>query len=316
MSEDVAAYDGHPVVIANRVLRELSDHTIAFQPAYARLTGSIVAGLFLSQAMYWTSRVPEGRGGWFYKSQAEWQEETCLTRTEQETARKKLIALGILEEKRAGQPARLWYRVKSPKLAMLLAGQNAASSQSSLQETCNLECGEPADKSAGNLQSLIRSSENTTEITHSSFPPTPKGEAAKPQKPRAKPKVFLPDDFGISDQLVAWAARKGFTRKQMDSQIERFRNNAVMKQLKYADWNLAFQNWMENARDWGHLSGTANDHQSESDPEAYRVLPDQPRMTMAEGIAAWQDEHGTDIQVIRTGDAARRHKEATHESHR
>lgn len=80
---------------------------------------------------------------------------------------------------------------------------------------------------------------------------------SKPKQKR-KPMTFLPDDWGIGDDLIAWADERGYTLAQMDSQVERFKNNAVMKQHRYADWDRAFQNWMNNARDWGHLKATSN----------------------------------------------------------
>lgn len=77
---------------------------------------------------------------------------------------------------------------------------------------------------------------------------------ARPKaKAKPSPKSFIPDDFHISDRLLRWADEKGFTVEEMESQFERFQNNARMKQHRYADWDAAFQNWMHNARDWGHL---------------------------------------------------------------
>jgi hypothetical protein len=69
--------------------------------------------LFLSQALYWTRvlRKQTERNGWFFKSIDDWEHETGLTRTEQATVRKALRAANILEEKRCGMPARVWYRV-------------------------------------------------------------------------------------------------------------------------------------------------------------------------------------------------------------
>ena len=68
----------------------------------------------LSQATYWTDvqeRTNAGALGWFFKTQQEWNEETCLSRAEQETARRKLVARGFLEEQRKGLPAKLYFRV-------------------------------------------------------------------------------------------------------------------------------------------------------------------------------------------------------------
>jgi hypothetical protein len=61
----------------------------------------------LSQAFYWSSpKRNKTENQWFYKSQTEWTEETGLSRAEQETARKKLRAIGVLEEKKQGLAAK------------------------------------------------------------------------------------------------------------------------------------------------------------------------------------------------------------------
>src|SRR5687767_10207092 len=121
------------------LVRALSDRPIAFNPAYARLAGSVTAGLFLSQAMYWSMRTKHD-DGWFYKSQIEWSSETAMSRTEIETARKRLRSLGVLHEKRKGNPARLWYQIDVDRLTNLIAGIL----QTSLQESRNQDAMNPA----------------------------------------------------------------------------------------------------------------------------------------------------------------------------
>lgn len=113
-------------------LLELFDRPIAFHPVLARLTGSVAAGLFLSQAIYWQKRIPAKRlagcpgPDWFFHTIEEWAEETAMGRDEQKSARKRLVALGLLEEKRAGIPARLFYRVKVEEIEKMLKKQQIA----------------------------------------------------------------------------------------------------------------------------------------------------------------------------------------------
>ena len=66
-------------------------------------------GCLLSQIWYWNmngkngeSRIPEDRDGWFFKSMDEIAHETGMSRSEIETARKKLVSLSLLEEERRG----------------------------------------------------------------------------------------------------------------------------------------------------------------------------------------------------------------------
>lgn len=94
----------------SKLLKKMFDRPIAYHRALVPFAG-VTGAVLLSQAIYWSKRLEEDRDGWFYKTRDEWNEETGLTRKEQETARKKLTSLGILEEKLQGIPAQLWFRV-------------------------------------------------------------------------------------------------------------------------------------------------------------------------------------------------------------
>jgi len=108
-------------------LIDLLDRPIAFHRVFADLTGSIPAALLLSQALYWQRRCPGGRDGWWWKTADEWFEEARLTRREQQSARKILVRLGVLEEIKKGVPCRLWFRLDLNKLLVLI--QSAAPRQ-------------------------------------------------------------------------------------------------------------------------------------------------------------------------------------------
>lgn len=69
---------------------------VAYYPELNKVTGSKTATLFLCQFLYWSSRCRDD--GWIYKNNYQIEDETGLTYMEQRTARKILIALGILEE--------------------------------------------------------------------------------------------------------------------------------------------------------------------------------------------------------------------------
>ncbi|MBL8482446.1 MAG: hypothetical protein JNJ60_09630 [Rhodocyclaceae bacterium] len=101
----------------------LERRRIAFHTNVTRLVGDAKAGLFLSQAMYWTRTgdcIVE-RQGWFYKTAAEWSSETGLSRHEIRRARALLSAAGLLEQRVQGFPATCWYRVNLAALGMRLA---------------------------------------------------------------------------------------------------------------------------------------------------------------------------------------------------
>ena len=97
----------------------LFDRPIAYHPLLARITGSVNAGVLLSQFLYWTPRTTDP-DGWFWKTGDEITDETALTRKEQESARKLLKRSGLVTEVRRGVPARLFYRVDMTRLTCAL----------------------------------------------------------------------------------------------------------------------------------------------------------------------------------------------------
>jgi hypothetical protein len=99
---------------------ELFDLPISFHRSYVRVTGSVTAALMLSQAIAWSEALEPQAQGWFSKSQADWACESGLTRWEQQTARRVLRKRGLLEERKAGAPARLWFRVNEERLWQVL----------------------------------------------------------------------------------------------------------------------------------------------------------------------------------------------------
>lgn len=142
------------------ILTELLDRPIAFQRAFVRLGAGITGALMLSQAIYWSRRTDDSEG-WFYKSQSEWEEETGLTRYEQEGARKALCKIGVLEESRSGVPARLYYRINPRKLRAILIGENP---QTGSLVDPSQDWGNSPNKKGGNQQSF-KGTETTTETT-------------------------------------------------------------------------------------------------------------------------------------------------------
>jgi hypothetical protein len=111
--------------VTPQLLLDVFDLPISFHRCLVPLTGSVTAALMLSQAICTTHDLDPGAYGWFQKSQEEWAGETGLTRWEQETARRSLREAGFLMERRAGMPARLWFRVCSQVVWEALKAQAA-----------------------------------------------------------------------------------------------------------------------------------------------------------------------------------------------
>lgn len=154
---------------------ELLDRPIAFQRAFVDLGIGITGALMLSQCVYWAKRT-SNTDGWFYKSQAEWERETGMTRREQETARKRLVKAGFLEECRKGVPARLFYRIDTEALEAALkelssrmaesANQECTKRATSLSQEDKQECTESPISDGWKRQSITEiTTETTAEIT-------------------------------------------------------------------------------------------------------------------------------------------------------
>jgi hypothetical protein len=143
----------------------LTDRPIAYHPIITRVVGSATAGIFLSQLLYWTPRAHDPEG-WVYKTQDDILEETGLTRTEQETARRILRGAQVMEEQKKGLPAKLYFRVKMDQLIELLASfQPKPGKRRRPAEALPVGSGVPrqgssdaADKDAGILQPRMRES--------------------------------------------------------------------------------------------------------------------------------------------------------------
>lgn len=172
-------------------LVDLLDRPIAFQRSFVSLGVGITGALMLSQAIYWTGRTSDV-DGWFWKTAAEWEAETGLTRREQDGARERLRAIGVLEEVRREIPAKLFYRVNIEALEAALgmhqtAKQGCTKAPNSMHQTANLY--------APNSQSNTKTTSKTTQ----------RSIYSAGAKPEAKPKPSAP---AIPDWIPAdeWKA--------------------------------------------------------------------------------------------------------------
>lgn len=163
-----------------RVLLLRAGHrVVAFNPLFAKITGCVKAGLFLSQAFYWQGVV--GPDVPFYKTSVEWEKETCLTKREQVTAREKLKSLGVLKEfvtNAPTGPSTLFFELDLFVLSDKLGDWDG----SRVPETPFKECGNVTLKSA-ETSLFYKEEESTTESTTYIKPsPLTKAEEKEPTR--------------------------------------------------------------------------------------------------------------------------------------
>lgn len=177
----------------------------------ARMTGSTDAALLLSYLWGWQrGATAQERGGWLWATQAQIETDTGLTRYQQESARARLRACGLLEEERRGLPRRLWYHIVAERLEAILTAFEArrnpappastptvkpprqprlplAAPPSSAGKSRIPVCGKSADKS-GAEQHAIASSSSSPFSTTSSYAPLDTA-----QTPTTCDDAFTPD---------------------------------------------------------------------------------------------------------------------------
>jgi len=159
-------------------LQEIAGDAVAFYPAFRKVLGlNAAATQFLSQAVYWTERTDDG---WFYKTTEEWNEELGLTVEEVKGARKKLKAIGILNEQRKGIPAKLYYKVDTDELLAVLSGEKPLTV---VGKTHKLEVVKPTICTVEKPRSITETTQETTAETTSLA--LVSADAASKRRPKA-----------------------------------------------------------------------------------------------------------------------------------
>jgi transcription initiation factor IIE alpha subunit len=99
----------------------LPNRVVGYSPDLARIVGGATIGLYLSQLLFLSDKGANPEG-WVYKSEQEMGKETGLTKREQQTARRKLLSLGIITIMRGGWKNTYHFKVIWEKLYQVIAG--------------------------------------------------------------------------------------------------------------------------------------------------------------------------------------------------
>jgi hypothetical protein len=103
----------------------LPNRVVGYSPDLARAVGGATTGLFLSQLLFLSDK-GANIDGWVYKSEAEMGRETGLTKREQQTARRKLLSLGVIAIMRGGWKNTYHFKVMWQRLYQVIAGSQQA----------------------------------------------------------------------------------------------------------------------------------------------------------------------------------------------
>jgi hypothetical protein len=99
----------------------LPNRVVGYSPDLARAVGGATIGLFLSQLLFLSDKGANPES-WVYKSEAEMAKETGLTKREQQTARRKLLSLGVIAIMRGGWKNTYHFKVMWERLYQVIAG--------------------------------------------------------------------------------------------------------------------------------------------------------------------------------------------------
>jgi hypothetical protein len=125
-----------------KVKEMLPNRVVGYSPDLARMVGGATIGLFLNQLLFLSDKGANPEG-WVYKSEAEMGKETGLTKREQQTARRKLLSLGVITIMRGGWKNTYHFKVLWEKLYQVIAGvqrpQNVSTEKSEQRQTVPTE---------------------------------------------------------------------------------------------------------------------------------------------------------------------------------
>jgi hypothetical protein len=120
----------------------LPNRVVGYSPDLARMVGGATIGLFLNQLLFLSDK-GNNPDGWVYKSEAEMGKETGLSKREQQTARRKLLSLGVIAIMRGGWKNTYHFRVIWEKLYQVIAGiqrpQNVSTEKTERTQTVPTE---------------------------------------------------------------------------------------------------------------------------------------------------------------------------------
>ena len=96
--------------------------------------------------------------------------------------------------------------------------------------------------------------------------------------------IFVPEDWNISDDLMRWTKAKGLSDKQIEDELESFRDHQFKTPRVRVD--SCWRNWIKNGILWGRIETVRN-----SEYRRPTELSDKQREEDAMKAVAQMDEY-------------------------
>jgi hypothetical protein len=74
--------------------------------------------------------------------------------------------------------------------------------------------------------------------------------AGAPSERKVRVSTSAPDDIVVTDDMRAWATRKGIAATRLDTETERFLDHHRAKGSTFKDWTAAWRTWMSRVPDY------------------------------------------------------------------
>jgi len=145
-----------------KIDRYFPSNPIAYQPYLVLLFGP-ATGIFLYQLLYWDQK-GSNKSGWIYKTEKDFKKETGLSKSNQETAIRKLRNLGLIDYKKAQIPQKRHFRIKLDALVELVTQLLEKRGISYLKYDLNL-CQNGTSNSIDSVELLHKTTHETTQET-------------------------------------------------------------------------------------------------------------------------------------------------------
>lgn len=131
---------------------------VGYYPKIGIHLGSPLAGIFLCQLMYWYDKTDNSLG--VYKTAEHWTEETGLTYSQQRTARKLLVSLGLVTETEKRLDHKIYFKLNVERFNEWFDGidRNLDVEMPTNPRTLNPQF--------GNLENSVRRTSNPQSVIH------------------------------------------------------------------------------------------------------------------------------------------------------